>query len=216
MTKDILVFIAALVLASTSALASPSAEAWRVVDGDTFDLEGLRIRLFGIDAPEYGQSCGPLDCGKAALNALADILSAGPVRCDPIGTDLYGRSLARCRAGGFDVNREMVRRGMAWAFVRYADDYAADERVAKTSGIGIWQHPSQPAWEYRAEKWDRAERSAPGGCAIKGNISASGKIYHPPWSPWYDKTRIDPERGERWFCSEDEAIDAGWRAPVWQ
>ena len=45
-----------------------------------------------------------------------------------------------------------------------------------------------------------------------GNISKNGNIYHPPWSPWYTKTKISTEKGERWFCSEREAIDAGWRA----
>lgn len=170
---------AALVLASTGGLASDSAAAWRIVDGDTFDLAGERIRLFGIDAPEYGQSCGPLDCGEAAFDTLADILSAGPVRCDPVSTDRYGRSLARCRAGFLDVNREMIRRGMAWAFMRYADDYAADEKAARATGIGIWQHPSQPPWEYRAEKWDRAARKAPGlqdggyRCGGKRDVNAA-------------------------------------------
>jgi endonuclease YncB( thermonuclease family) len=52
------------------------------------------------------------------------------------------------------------------------------------------------------------------GCAIKGNISKHGeRIYHVPGSEWYDATRIDPHKGERWFCSEDEARSAGWRAP---
>lgn len=89
-----------------------SGKAWRVIDGDTLDLAGERIRLFGIDAPERGQSCGPAACGKAATGALADILSAGPVRCTPVNTDRYGRTVARCRAGRHDVNREMVRRGI--------------------------------------------------------------------------------------------------------
>ena len=50
------------------------------------------------------------------------------------------------------------------------------------------------------------------GCAIKGNISSDGKrIYHVPGQTWYDRTRIDRENGERWFCSEAEARAAGWR-----
>jgi endonuclease YncB( thermonuclease family) len=51
-------------------------------------------------------------------------------------------------------------------------------------------------------------------CLIKGNISSNGdRIYHVPGSTWYEKTRIDTRKGERWFCSEEEARDAGWRAP---
>ena len=58
-----------------------------------------------------------------------------------------------------------------------------------------------------------ATEDAPGDCRIKGNISGSGKIYHMPGSAAYDKTRIDESKGERWFCTEEEARAAGWRAP---
>jgi len=53
----------------------------------------------------------------------------------------------------------------------------------------------------------------PGKCRIKGNIGASGKVYHLPGTPSYEKTRIDETKGERWFCTEEEARAAGWRAP---
>ena len=122
-----------------------------MIDGDTLDLDGERIRLFGIDAPERGQSCGPLACGKAATESLADILSAGPVRCVPVETDRYGRTVARCKAGRVDVNREMVRQGMAWAYRQYSEDYVREEKAAKKARVGIWKHRSQPAWEYRRE-----------------------------------------------------------------
>lgn len=144
---------AALALLVGFAIVAPrwpqDGGVWRVIDGDTLDLDGERIRLFGIDAPERGQSCGPLDCGKAATDALAAILAAGPVRCTRVNTDRYGRTVARCRAGGLDVNREMVRRGMAWAYRQYSEDYVSDEKKAKKARIGIWKHRSQPAWEYR-------------------------------------------------------------------
>lgn len=120
-------------------------EAWRVINGDTLDLGGERIRLFGIDAPERGQSCGPVACGTAATEALADILSAEPVRCTRVNTDRYGRTVARCRAGRHEVNREMVRRGMAWAYHQYGDDYVRDEKAAKTARLGILNYKSQPA-----------------------------------------------------------------------
>lgn len=139
-----------LILAFLASCWPQGGTAWRVIDGDTVDLGGERIRLFGIDAPERGQSCGPLACGTAATEALADILSAGPVRCTRVSTDRYGRTVARCRAGRRDVNREMVRRGMAWAYRQYSEDYVNDEKAAKKARLGIWKYRSQPAWEYRA------------------------------------------------------------------
>jgi hypothetical protein len=63
-----------------------------------------------------------------------------------------------------------------------------------------------------ADRWERAAETPPAGCPIKGNIGAEGeRIYHTPWSPWYARTKIDEDKGERWFCDEAEAIEAGWR-----
>ena len=50
-------------------------------------------------------------------------------------------------------------------------------------------------------------------CNIKGNISSGNRIYHTPESPWYARTTIDEESGERWFCTASEAEQEGWRAP---
>ena len=55
------------------------------------------------------------------------------------------------------------------------------------------------------------EQAAPNGCAIKGNVTAHGRIYHMPWSPWYEQVKIEARKGKRWFCSEAEALAAGWR-----
>jgi hypothetical protein len=71
---------------------------------------------------------------------------------------------------------------------------------------------AQPAWEFRETRWAGAEQEAPEGCAIKGNITGNGQIYHMPWSTWYGKVKVEPAKGERWFCTEDEAQTAGWRA----
>jgi hypothetical protein len=68
-----------------------------------------------------------------------------------------------------------------------------------------------PAWEFRARRWAVAESDAPRGCAIKGNVTKHGRIYHMPWSPWYMQIKIEPDKGKRWFCSEAEAVAAGWR-----
>lgn len=192
-----------------------------LVDGDTLHVAGQTIRIFGIDAPEKGQKCHTTagrrwDCGDEAIAVLAELVEGKAVSCDGRGQDGYGREIAVCRAGSVDVGAEMVLAGAAWAFVKYAPDYIPQEEEARNAGRGVWQGDNQTPWDYRAERWNAAIQEAPEGCPIKGNISANGKIYHPPWSPWYARTKINEKKGERWFCTEAEAIEAGWRAPNWR
>ena len=92
----------------------------------------------------------------------------------------------------------------------------AKEREARSAAADVWQAGNERPWDYRRRRWEVAEQEAPEGCPIKGNISDNGHIYHAPWSPWYDRTKISLDKGERWFCSEREALDAGWRAPRWR
>lgn len=190
----------------------------RVVDGDTLDVAGQRVRLEGIDAPEIRQTCPTAGhanrtwpAGRVAAQALAQLVRDRAVTCRQIGRDDYGRMLGRCHAGGTDLNAALIRRGLAWAFVKYSKTFAGDERVARKARLGVWSSACMPAWEYRVGHWRDGDRQAPAGCPIKGNISRKGKIYHLPWSPWYRRTRIDPAKGERWFCDEGQAIAAGWR-----
>ena len=198
-----------------------SAQAIKIVDGDTLKIGDVSYRINGIDAPEAGQKCltehgKPWACGEAAMDHLEGFLNHGALRCDPITKDSYGRTVATCFAGDTDMGKEMVRSGAAWAFVKYSMVYVAVEAEARSAGRGIWKGSAQPAWEYRADRWRVAEQKAPDGCPIKGNISKNGRIYHPPWSPWYNRTKVSPEKGERWFCNEAEAVAAGWRAPHWR
>lgn len=213
-------------------LSSSSSEVWalpseapfiagpaRVLDGDTLDIEGQRIRLEGIDAPELTQTCVDAQarawpCGRRAQQALSALTDGETVACDKVGDDKYGRTLAVCYVADTELNARMVVSGNAWAFVKYSQAYAANEAAARASRTGIWQGENTPAWEFRRGRWQTAETAAPGGCAIKGNISNRGHIYHVPWSGWYDKVAIDPSRGERWFCSEAEAQAAGFRAAL--
>lgn len=202
----------------------------RVVDGDTIDIGGIRIRLEGIDAPEAGQTCStaagaPWECGTEATRTMVQLTRGQDLACVSHSLDTYGRVLATCYAGNTDIEAEMVRRGMAWAFVRYSQTYVADEATARNAHVGIWQGAAQPAWEYRAARWASAVTAAPvsyggasiagagaaSGCVIKGNVSHSGLVYHMPWSRWYDKVTMDTSKGKRWFCSEAEAQAAGWR-----
>jgi endonuclease YncB( thermonuclease family) len=193
----------------------------RVIDGDTIDIEGTRVRLEGIDAPETGQTCNdrhgrPWDCGNAATKVLRDLIGHNEVQCRHAGLDKYGRMLGTCYVGQVDINAEMVHSGYAWAYVKYSTAYVQQEAAARAAMFGIWQGTAMAAWDYRAQKWAVVAQQAPQGCAIKGNVTPNGLIYHMPWSPWYEKVRMGsgptPDGGKRWFCSETEAQAAGWRA----
>lgn len=194
----------------------------RVVDGDTLDLGGDRVRLYGIDAPEAGQTCdrdgSPWPCGRAATDALTAFLAGRPVACVQIERDRYGRAVSTCQADGADLGDWMVRSGWAVEFDRYSDGrYAAaeTEAVAARSGIhsGAFTVPADWRAQTPVEEVAASYKSA-GDCRIKGNINAEGeRIYHSPGMRSYGPTRIDEAAGERWFCSEAEATASGWRAP---
>lgn len=214
--------LAIALLLLISAECGSAASNVRVLDGDTIDLDGVRYRLHGIDAPEAAQQCkaaggGEWACGQAALHKMERLVLDQDVICTSHEKDVYGRWIASCVADGIDVNGEMIASGLAWAFRRYSVDYVAVEEIAHARHLGIWQAETETAWDFRARKWGDATASGtPVGCPIKGNINSKHeKIYHVPWSTDYAKTKIDPRKGERWFCSEGEAVAAGWRPPQW-
>lgn len=198
-----------------------------VIDGDTIEIHGIRIRLFGIDAPEGDQFCtvkGKTSrCGQLAALALADEIANKVVSCQPKDRDHYGRLVAVCLVGDNDINAWMVANGWALAYRRYSHDYINEEAHASKSKIGIWQGEFIPPWDWRHD--NRVQRAnlqqsenkasnaaASDRCVIKGNISRNGeRIYHVPSGEHYSKTIINVGEGERWFCSEAEAQAAGWR-----
>ena len=195
-----------------------------IEDGDTLNLGPVPIRLHGIDAPEGEQRCatpsgGQWACGAAATARLDALAGGRELRCLARDVDRYGRVVATCAVeagpdGTEDLSAVLAREGLAWAFLDYSDDYVDHEAGARAAGIGIWQAPTQTASDYRADRWERAAAASPRvGCPIKGNIGRDGRrIYHTPWSPYYTRTQIDPDAGERWFCDEGEAQGAGWTA----
>ncbi len=193
----------------------------RVIDGGTIEISGQVVRLFGIDAPEMAQRCdGPktlLKCGEVAVDALIERIAGKVVTCEGDEVDDYTRLIATCQVDGADLSAWMVAEGHAMAYVRFSDRYVEQEAAARARRKGgIWQTTFEAPWEYRAARWNTATQEAPNGCPIKGNISRSGeRIYHTPWgSRHYKRTKISMPKGERWFCSEDEALEAGWRPPL--
>ena len=109
-----------------------------VVDGDPLALGGRRIRLVGIDAPEYGETCrragSAYACGRLARQALVEAIAGRPVSCSGNRVDRYGRLLGDCRAGEADLNRAQVAAGWAVAY----GDFEAEERAARAAGLGLW------------------------------------------------------------------------------
>lgn len=186
-----------------------------VIDGDTIEIQGRRIRLFGIDAPEAGQDCEAngkrYRCGQKAALALADKIGQRPVSCQQKDTDKYGRAVAVCRIGTTDLNGWMVVEGWALAYRHYSSDYVDEEDAARAAHKGVWAGAFVAPWDWRHEHQSAAS-DKPSDCQIKGNINSKGEhIYHVPGGEYYDRTMIDTSKGERWFCSEAEARAAGWR-----
>ena len=109
-----------------------------VIDGDTLVSDRVRIRLHGIDAPEMSQAGG-----AAARSHLISLIAGGAVRIEPLGTDKYGRMVARVHASCGDLGQLMVRDGYARA--AYGADYAGEERAARRSRAGLWAGPGIPS-----------------------------------------------------------------------
>lgn len=212
--------ISRLILILFACLYSSNSFAAEVVDGDTIKQDGITYRLEGIDAPEHGQKCKRANgktwtCGKQATQYMKEITAGKKVTCIGKEKDDFGRTIAVCSSDGIDLNNQMVEVGLAWAFRKFSQSYIATENQARKKQVGIWQANTQTPWDYRSAKWEVAAQQSPEGCPIKGNISKNGQIYHAPWSPWYSRTKVSVNKGERWFCNEAEAIAAGWRAPLW-
>lgn len=110
----------------------------RVIDGDTLEIDGVRIRLYGVDAFERSQVCGEFACGRAARQAMIDRTRDRVVECQAIDTDRYGRTVAQCFADGADLAAMLVRGGLAVAYRRYSLAYVADEDIARRAHAGVW------------------------------------------------------------------------------
>ncbi len=151
-----------LALALAAGPLAPSALAQvtgppRVIDGDTIEVAGRVIRLYGIDAPELGQVCRigerAYDCGKIARTALLDLTAGITLRCklaSPNPEDGLNGRIGHCRADGYDLSEGMAYTGWALALRPVSDRYVAFEEQARTAGRGLWKGPFIAPWDWRA------------------------------------------------------------------
>lgn len=208
-----------LLAACTSSAEPEFSGRISVVDGDTIRIGDQRVRLHGIDAPEVQQSCrnrtDGLDwlCGEWSGQQVRLAYEGKQARCSAIDVDQYGRVVARCFVGEDEINKTIVERGLAVAYLEFSNRYIDAEKAALAAQRGIWGsdfvRPDQ--WRSAGSVLTNAPAYSLQGCVIKGNVSNSGLIYHVPGQENYAITKITPSKGERWFCSEEEARAAGWR-----
>ena len=166
--------LASLVLLAMSGVAVRGELAGRasIVDGDTLEIHGLRIRLWGIDASEGSQLCRgddstPYRCGTKAANDLDAFIAERPIVCTQLSQDQYERAVARCSVAGIDLGEWLVRNGLALDWPQYSKGrYAAAQREADQAGRGMWVGSYVEPWLYRA--CIRA-MGTPAGCSDDAN-----------------------------------------------
>lgn len=137
-----------------------------VVDADTLDIHGMRIRLHGVDAPESSQTCRDEQgiawrCGQRAALALSDKIGRQPVSCLQTDTDRYGRVVAECFLAGESLNSWLVREGWAVAYRSYSTAYVADEDHARRARRGVWTSEFDMPWDWRKTRRTNGQSPAP-------------------------------------------------------
>lgn len=223
-------------LAGAESALSEGRSIPSIVDADTVLLNGEKIRIQGIDAPETDQTCldaaaRPFKCGLDARSALDARFGRLPWTCRSSGKDRYGRTLAKCSADGQDIGQWLVREGWALAFRRYSTDYVQEENAARDTQSGLWKGSFIAPWDWRQRSpsslvlgakavsvsasrvltGEATEGPPSPSCVIKGNLRGNACIYHMPGGRYYDRLDMTNNATRRWFCSEADAQGAGCR-----
>ena len=206
-----------------------------IEDADTIKVDDKIHRLDGIDAPETDQNCLNEDaelypCGRKAAEELSKFIAGRPIKCDDLRADpVYSkRRVGQCSVDGIDLHHWLVEHG--WALNLEPDAkgrFKTDEDDARRGHFGLWKGCFAAPHDFR--RWNSAakllgancpadargklfpdEATMPAGCEIKGHYAIrawpSSGIYHLPTCGSYRRTKA-----KRWFCSEEEALAAGFR-----
>lgn len=149
-------------MATSLSAAETHVGVARVLDGDTLQIQGQTIRIWGVDAPESGQLCTKggksWRCGQAATEALALRLARQTVSCRQLDFS-YNRVVAFCVAGPMDVGSWLVANGWAVEAARFSDGfYSSVERSARHKSLGIWGAEFEAPWLWRQRHPTRRDR----------------------------------------------------------
>lgn len=189
----------------------------RVIDGDTIELEsGQVVRYIGIDTPETKNPTRSPECfGTEATGRNRQLVEGKLVRLerDVSEVDRYGRLLRYVWVGDDLINQRLVAEGFAQAAsyppdISRQEQFRQAEQLARKNQVGLWSSCEN---EVAASTSSSQVLGADNECLIKGNISDAGWYYHLKTCPSYAVTKISVSQGERWFCSESEAVAAGWQ-----
>jgi endonuclease YncB( thermonuclease family) len=209
----------------------------RAQDAGTLKLDGKTLRLDGIDAPEFDQSCLNEDgqlyrCGLRAWDELTKFIAKRPVKCEDLGEDptYPKRRIGQCSVDGVDLHHWLVQEGWELNFEPNAKGrFKTDEDDAKRGHFGLWKGCFVAPKDFRnwnkrtadllgascppdaREKLFPDVAEMPAGCSIKAHYAyrawpSNLGIYHLPDCGSYRRTKA-----KRWFCSEEDAIAAGFR-----
>ena len=125
----------------------------KIIDGDTIHIGKNKIRLHGIDAPEWNQTCTinnkEWECGKKSTLALKKLIDKKTVVCEIKGIDQYKRYIAVCFSKKVNLNKKMVYNGWAIAYRYYSKDYIEEEEVARKNKMGIWKGKFLEPYQFR-------------------------------------------------------------------
>jgi endonuclease YncB( thermonuclease family) len=209
----ILLVLAAASQPGAAGGANAKADKVLIIDGDTLHIGRRIYNLSGIDAPELGQRCMKENkewrCGLEAALALRKLAAFGTVTCTSKSKRTVVTGL--CQIEGKDLGEVMLGQGYAVAVTDALPNYRSAEAAAKDAKLGLWRGDFIAPKDWRKGARMPGETTDTTFCVVKGVITeGEQRIFYIPSDDTYNDYKVDPKKGERMFCSDDEAILAGW------
>ena len=142
-------------LPAAAATKTLEVQVSAVTDGDSLRAGAMRLRLFGIDAPELAQKCQSAEghdyaCGIVARDRMRELVPIGTdLQCTHLDTDRYKRLVVSCKNENGDIAEQLIAEGLAIAYRYYSHRYVPAELYARENRLGIWAGSFQEPYEFR-------------------------------------------------------------------